>query len=424
MKKFGFLQFSAAFLLILVFAGCKNNETTDLWFGENQPTLYVGDSERLKVEIEPETLGNESLKWFTDNPSVATVSGAGAVTAVGLGRAVITAATQDGQRSASLTLTVYPSVYVAGYEKNSNGKQVATLWKNGEALRLSDGDSDATASSVFINGNDVYVAGSVGDKNKRAVLWKNGALLREFGNETSTMSASSVFASGSDVYMVGIGYSSGEESVTSAMLWKNDDTEDLGYGESASANSVFVSGKDVYIAGYQMSFGEKVATLWKNKVSQRLALGASADSVYVSGADVYVSGYKQGEDGKFYATVWKNGQAEAVGTGKSKPAFTSIFAVGATVYVAATDAASGTTEFWSFTPKIELKRSVKNLLLGSISVVKNSFGALDIYSAGSEVNAGKWYAVTGEPVFPADRSKTQRLTDGSFEAKASAIFVR
>jgi hypothetical protein len=40
---------------------------------------------------------------------------------------------------------------VAGYEKNAQGNNVATLWKNGSVLhRLSNGSNDAMALSVFV----------------------------------------------------------------------------------------------------------------------------------------------------------------------------------------------------------------------------------------------------------------------------------
>jgi hypothetical protein len=43
-----------------------------------------------------------------------------------------------------------PDVYVAGREDNAQGISVATLWKNGEAQRLSDGRMPAYANSVFV----------------------------------------------------------------------------------------------------------------------------------------------------------------------------------------------------------------------------------------------------------------------------------
>jgi len=50
-------------------------------------------------------------------------------------------------------------VYVAGYKRNTQEKRVATLWKNGIAQSLTDGKRDTEALCVFVLGEDVYVAG-------------------------------------------------------------------------------------------------------------------------------------------------------------------------------------------------------------------------------------------------------------------------
>ncbi|MBL0184025.1 MAG: hypothetical protein IPP96_17775 [Chitinophagaceae bacterium] len=67
-------------------------------------------------------------------------------------------------------------VYVAGYEYNGT-HQVATVWKNGVTIPLSNGTSDMFANSVFVYGTDVYVAGreEVGPVYF-AKIWKNGVL--------------------------------------------------------------------------------------------------------------------------------------------------------------------------------------------------------------------------------------------------------
>ena len=50
-------------------------------------------------------------------------------------------------------------VYVAGYELNTAGKQVAKVWKNGVVTALTNGQQHAIANSVYVSGNDVFLAG-------------------------------------------------------------------------------------------------------------------------------------------------------------------------------------------------------------------------------------------------------------------------
>lgn len=50
---------------------------------------------------------------------------------------------------------------------------LATYWKNGNAVKLSTQESALT--SIFLNGNDVYIAGSEKISNLQlANYWKNG----------------------------------------------------------------------------------------------------------------------------------------------------------------------------------------------------------------------------------------------------------
>jgi hypothetical protein len=86
----------------------------------------------------------------------------------------------------------------------------ATLWKNGIAQTLI-GES-ASASSVFVSGSDVYVAGW--ERNTGHTLWKNGTA------QAVNFTINSIFVSGSDVYLVGDDYSLGLSNPR-AVLWKN-----------------------------------------------------------------------------------------------------------------------------------------------------------------------------------------------------------
>ncbi len=202
-------------------------------------------------------------------------------------------------------------VYVAGHESTK-----AMLWKNGMPIPLSDGEVPTNALSVFVSNDDVYVVGNeqYGDFSK-AVLWKNGNL-QSIG-EGST--ATSVFVSGNDVFVAGY-------NASGAMLWKNG-TEQLllSNGVNPFALSVFVSGEDVYLSGFDFSvLGEKTygptrAMVWKNGVPIPLTDGktnALANSISVSGDDVYVVGHN-GD----IAVIWKNGIAKSLGAGDATGLF-------------------------------------------------------------------------------------------------------
>ena len=171
-------------------------------------------------------------------------------------------------------------VYVVGSEINGQGIRVATLWKDNQKQSLSDGSINTEATSVYVSKNgDIHVVGYERPNTSvfpiAAKYWKNG-IVQNLPNGTY---ANSVYVSGNDVYVAGgNGYSA-------AVLWKNGIAQNLPNGDYAS--SVYVSGNDVYVAG---TYSWDAAVLWKNGIAQNLPNGDYASSVYVSGNDVYVAG--------------------------------------------------------------------------------------------------------------------------------------
>ena len=74
---------------------------------ENQTLqLNAGNTKKLNATVEPADATNKNIKWSSDNEKVATVSNDGTVTAVGIGNATITAATEDGNYTATCAVTV------------------------------------------------------------------------------------------------------------------------------------------------------------------------------------------------------------------------------------------------------------------------------------------------------------------------------
>ena len=84
-----------------------NVPVTDIELNTQRITLSrIGTSYQLKADVMPGNATNQLVTWASSNPSVATVSNNGLVTAVSEGTATITVTTEDGQKVATCTVTV------------------------------------------------------------------------------------------------------------------------------------------------------------------------------------------------------------------------------------------------------------------------------------------------------------------------------
>ena len=115
-------------------------------------------------------------------------------------------------------------VYLAGYKSNGT-KNVATYWKNGQEVALTDGTNTAFLSDICIVGNDVYAVGYEYNTDNRSV----------------------------------------------AKLWKNGIVTNLSDGTNSNITSkIIVVNNEVYIAGYEQFSTYSVATFWKNGVAKKV----------------------------------------------------------------------------------------------------------------------------------------------------------
>jgi len=78
--------------------------------------MVNGDALQLSATVAPANTTNRNVTWTSSNRDVATVNASGVVTAVGAGTATITARTADGNRTASVQVTVINTIFNTRWE--------------------------------------------------------------------------------------------------------------------------------------------------------------------------------------------------------------------------------------------------------------------------------------------------------------------
>lgn len=178
------------------------------------------------------------------------------------------------------------NVYAVGSARTSQGTFMPWECTNGvipgDIVPNNHGHSFANA--VCINGNDKYVAGCQNNATTglaMATVWKNGAPTTLTTGDTSVAVATSVYVAGSDVYVAGYDqedYYHGGAAF--AKYWKNGVPVKLSTAPS-NATGIMVFGNDVYVSGWEDNGPIRIAKYWKNGVpvtlgKDNLSSGGSA----------------------------------------------------------------------------------------------------------------------------------------------------
>ena len=97
----------------------KAVNVTEVTLDKTELTLTEGGTETLTATVKPDNADNRKVTWSSDKTEIATVDGAGKVTAVKAGEAVVTVTTEDGGKTATCKVTVKAkAVPVTGVEIN------------------------------------------------------------------------------------------------------------------------------------------------------------------------------------------------------------------------------------------------------------------------------------------------------------------
>ena len=102
---------------------------TGVELNQSEVEIEIGNSVTLQATVKPNNATNKKVTWTSSKPAVATVQN-GKVTAVAAGETVVTVTTEDGNKTATCTVTVPEATNYGTEEKPLTPDEVAALVKD------------------------------------------------------------------------------------------------------------------------------------------------------------------------------------------------------------------------------------------------------------------------------------------------------
>ena len=110
---------------------------TEVTLDKTELTLTEGETETLTATVRPDNANNRKVTWSSDKTEVATIDGAGRVTAVKAGEAVVTVMTEDGGKTATCRVTV-----------KAKAVNVTEVTLDKTELTLTEGETETLTATV------------------------------------------------------------------------------------------------------------------------------------------------------------------------------------------------------------------------------------------------------------------------------------
>ena len=231
--------------------------------------VYIGGNRSLSV---PEGMGYlstpKAITWLNDAETI--LNG--------------TALTTDCGFVKSLFVSSGGNVYAAGEVQGAGGTYYGTYWKDGVATTISNAN---VLNSIFVKDTSIYIAGNSADGHAVYYSPDGTKNLLAVPSNATTSSAESIFVDGQDVYVAGNYYIVDKEY---ACYWKNGERTDLNDGmathDFSEAKAITVKNANVYVVGSYFNAANKlIACYWRNGEKTDLTFGetdrARANSIFI-----------------------------------------------------------------------------------------------------------------------------------------------
>ena len=136
---------------------------TEVTLDKTELTLTEGETETLTATVRPDNADNRKVTWSSDKTEVATVDGAGRVTAVKAGEATVTVTTEDGGRTATCKVTV-----------KAKAVNVTEVTLDKTELTLTEGETGTLTATVKPDNADNRKVAWSSDKTEIATVGGDG----------------------------------------------------------------------------------------------------------------------------------------------------------------------------------------------------------------------------------------------------------
>ncbi len=302
-----------------------NNGTTvavtGVTLSRSSMALTVGNTGTLTVNVNPSNATNKNYSWSSSNSSVATVSN-GVVTAKGIGTAVITVTTQDGNKTARCTVTVTAASVAVTSVKLS--KTTASL-NVGESLSLTATVAPTNASNTTVSWTSSN--SSVATVSNGTVVAKAAGTARITASAGGKTAACTVTVTDKNATVSNV--SGKTEAVAKTELEKAGFKVSVSYDYSGNGTNGTVLSQ--LPAGGSVAEKGSTVYLTVSRVYVSITVLAEAGGA-VSGSDMYVPGEEitikaVAEDG-YRFVKWNDGDTNAtrkLTVGNTSAVYTAVF---------------------------------------------------------------------------------------------------